>query len=126
RDRRTGLPPMRLDFFAACAAAIVAGEPLGCSIDPAPESLAAATSVSEQIRRGEIPLGRAAERLRQALGEQSIRVFGIAGDTPLAHLMVEADRHMKQMSLGLQPMPRGSRNYVDIVREHIDRGPPDG
>ena len=24
---------MRLDFFAACAAAIVAGEPLGCSID---------------------------------------------------------------------------------------------
>ncbi len=126
RDRRTGLPAMRLDFFAACAAAVVAGEPLGCSIDPAPESLAAAANVSEQIRRGEIPLGRAAEHLRQALGEQSIRVFGTAGDTPLAHLMVEADRHMKQMSLGLQPMPRGSRNYVDIVREHIDRGPPDG
>lgn len=126
RDRRTGLPTLRLDFFAACAAAVVAGEPFGCSIDPAPDSLATAARVSEAIRRGEIPLGRAAESLRLALGEQAIRVFGTAGDTPLAHLMVEADRHMKQMALGVQPMPPGSRNYLDVVEQHMELGPPDG
>jgi hypothetical protein len=126
RDRRTGLPAMRLDFFAACVAAVVAGEPFGCSIDPAPESLATASRVSDAIRRGEIPLGRSAESLQQALGEQAIRVFGTAGDTPLAHLMVEADRHMKQLALGLQPMPPGSHNYLDIVKQHIELGPPDG
>ena len=126
RDRQSGLPAMRLDFFAACATAVVTGEPFGCSIDPTGESLAAAAGVSDRIRRGEIPLGRAAESLQQALGEQAIRVFGTAGDTPLAHLMVEADRHMKQMALGLQSMPLGGRNYFDFVKQHIDHGPPDG
>ncbi len=126
RDRRTGLPAMRLDYFAACAAAVVTGEPFGCSIEPAAESLATAASVSDSIRRGEIPLGRAAERLRLALGEQTIRVFGTAGDLPLAHLMVEADRHMKQLALGLQPMPAGGRSYLDLVKRHIELGPPDG
>lgn len=126
RDRRTGLPAMRLDFFTASLAAGVAEEPIGCSIDPAPEALAAAAEVSDSIRRGEIPLGRAAESLRSALGEQTIRVFGIAGDTPLAHLLVEADRHMKQLALGLQPMPQGSRNFPDVVKQHIEQGPPDG
>ncbi len=126
RDRQSGLPALRLDFLTACLTAVIAGQPLGCSIDPTPQSLAAAAKVGTAIRDREVPLGMAEEALRQALGEQSIRVFGIAGDTPLAYLMVQADRHMKRLSLGLEPMPRGIPNYLDLVTKHIDRGPPDG
>jgi hypothetical protein len=71
-------------------------------------------------------LGSAEGALRDALGEQTIRIFGIPGDTPLAYLMVHADRHMKRLALGLEPMPRGTANYLDMVQQYIERGPPDG
>jgi hypothetical protein len=52
-------------------------------------------------------------------------VFGTAGDTPIGYLMVEADRHMKQLALGMQPMPDPAKNYLDMVDAMIDQGPPD-
>jgi hypothetical protein len=40
--------------------------------------------------------------------------------------MVHVDRHMKRLSLGLEPMPQGVDNYLDVVTRHIRKGPPDG
>jgi hypothetical protein len=125
-DGRSGAAAIRSDFLAACLAAVVTDQPLGCSIDPTPQSLAAAAEVSASIRDGKIADGMASDALRDALGDQSVRVFGVDGDTALAHLMVEADRHMKRLSLGLEPMPEGCDNYLDLVAKHIRRGPPDG
>ena len=59
-----------------------------------------------------------------ALGMQRLEVFGTAGDTPIGYLMVEADRHMKQLALGIEPMPRGAKNYLDMIDASIDQGPP--
>jgi hypothetical protein len=59
-----------------------------------------------------------------ALGMQRVEVFGTAGDTPLGYLMVEADRHMKQLALGIHPMPRGAVNYLDVIDATIEKGPP--
>ena len=59
-----------------------------------------------------------------ALGMQRVEVFGTAGDTPMGCLMVEADRHMKQLALGLEPMPEGARNYFDVVEANLDAGVP--
>lgn len=126
RDRVTGLPPIKLDMLAAAIVAAASGEPMGCSIDPNIDSLAAASEISEAIRIGEIPPGLAADKLAEALGEQSIRLFGIDGATPLAHLLVEADRHMKQLALGFEPLPPGVDDYFDKVRRHLAAGPPDG
>jgi hypothetical protein len=126
RDGRTGAAAIRSDFLAACFAAVITDQPLGCSIDPTPQSLAAAAEVSASIRDGKIAAGIASDALRDALGHQSVRVFGIDGNTALAHLMVEADRHMKRLTLGLEPMPEGCDNYLDLVAKHIRRGPPDG
>jgi hypothetical protein len=56
---------------------------------------------------------------------QRVEVFGTAGDTPLGYLMVEADRHMKQLALGIHPLPAGAMNYLDVVDATIDKGPPD-
>lgn len=125
-DSRSGAAAIRLDHLAACLTAVISRRPLGCSIDPTPQSLAIAADVSAAIRDGEIAEGIADEALRDALGDQVVRVFGVPGDTPIAHLMVHADRHMKRLSLGLEPMPQGVDNYLDVVARHIRKGPPDG
>jgi hypothetical protein len=83
-----------------------------------------AASVAAGIQADEVPIGTAAERMVAALGMQSVEVFGTAGDTPLGYVMVEADRHMKQLALGKKSMPDGVRNYLQIVGESIERSRP--
>lgn len=125
-DQKSGLATMQLEYFSTAAASIFAGQSFGCSIDPTQASLAAAAKVAAQIHRGETPIGLAAQQLREAIGDQDVRVFGTAGDTPLGYMMVEADRHMKQLALGLRPLPPGAFNYLHVVTRHLDQGPPDG
>jgi hypothetical protein len=125
-DSRSGAASIRIDHLAACLAAVISRQPLGCSIDPTPQSLREAAEVSAAIRDGRVAEGIAGEALQAALGDQVVRVFGVAGDAPIAHLMVHTDRHMKRLSLGLEPMPQGVDNYLDVVAEHIRKGPPDG
>jgi len=125
-DSRTGAAAIRVDYLAACLTAVISRQPLGCSIDPTPQSLGVAAEISAAIRDGRIAEGIADEALREALGDQLVRVFGVPGDTPIAYLMVQADRHMKRLSLGVEPMPRGVDNYLDVVSKHIRKGPPDG
>ncbi len=76
------------------------------------------------VQKDEIPIGKAAEEMVKALGMQRVEVFGTAGDTPIGYVMVEADRHMKQLALGIHPMPRGAVNYLDVIDATIDQGPP--
>ncbi len=125
-DQKSGQVPLRLDYFAAAAASIFANQPFGCTIDPTQESLAAAAKIADQIRSGDTPIGLAAEALRTAMGHQNVIVFGTAGDTPLGYMMVQADRHMKQLALGVEPMPTGVPNYLNVVSRHLDQGAPDG
>ncbi|KAA5543637.1 DUF1598 domain-containing protein [Roseiconus nitratireducens] len=125
-DRSSGRTTLRVDFLARCLAAAQAQAAFGCTIDPTPDGMRSAAEVAAQIRAGTIPIGAAAERLKSALGGQRIEVFGAAGDTPVALLMVEADRLMKQLALGQRPMPDGVGNYLQMVDALIDQGPPDG
>ena len=126
RDGKTGMVTMRLEYFCAAAASMFDQQPFGCTIDPTQQGLAAAADVAEQVRSNAIPIGLAAESLSKAIGKQDVRVFGTAGDTPLGYLLVEADRHMKQLALGMKPMPVGTLNYLNVISRHIDKGSPDG
>ena len=125
-DAKTGMVTMRLEYFSAAAASIFASQPFGCTIDPTQQGLAAAAQAAEKVRNNSIPIGLAAESLSKAIGEQDVRVFGTAGDTPLGYLLVEADRHMKQLALGMKAMPTGKLNYLNVISRHIEKGPPDG
>ncbi|MCO8121940.1 DUF1598 domain-containing protein [Stieleria sp. TO1_6] len=125
-DRQSGRSTLRSDFLARCLKASFAGTAFGCTIDPTPQGMQTAMQVATQIRANEIPIGQSAEKLRDALGMQRVEVFGAAGDTAAALLMVEADRHMKQLALGEEPMPEGVANYLDAVDHFIAQGPPDG
>ena len=125
-DSETGRMTLRTDHLARCFAATQSGVAFGCTIDPTPAGMQAAAAVSAKIRGGEIPIGTAAQEMRESLGMQRIEVFGAAGDTSVGLLMVEADRHMKQLAMGEVPMPDGVDNYLDIVDQMIEMGPPDG
>ncbi|MEE2938241.1 MAG: DUF1598 domain-containing protein [Planctomycetota bacterium] len=124
RDRESGLNPLRLDFFVTTLAAAMQRQPFGCTIDPTTEGLQRAAKVAQGVQSDQIPIGKAADRLIEGLGMQRVEVFGTAGDTAIGYLMVEADRHMKQLALGIEPMPRGAKSYMDVIDDTIEMGPP--
>ncbi len=124
RDRQTGFHSLRLDFLVSSVSAAAKKQPFGCTIDPTHEGLVNAAAVASKVSRNEIPIGKAADAVRKALGMQRIEVFGVRGDTVLGYTMVEADRHMKQLALGMHPMPDGAMCYLDAIDQMIDRGPP--
>jgi hypothetical protein len=124
RDRQTGLAAIRLDFLTTTIAAANANIPFGCTIDPTNQGLRNAATVADQIQSKSIPIGRAAETLASAIGMQRIEVFGTSADAPIGLMMVEADRHMKQLALGIHPMPDGASNYLDAIDATIKHGPP--
>lgn len=123
-DRATRRAAIRMDFLAATFASSVNGRPFGCTIDPSTEGLQAAAKAAGRIQSSKLPIGRAAEAMVSAIGMQRIEIFGIEGDTAIGLMMVEADRHMKQLALGIHPMPAGGQNYLDMVDAFINEGLP--
>ncbi len=125
-DRVTGETTARLDYLSATMQSVLANTPFGCTIDPTNDGLAASAKVADEFRQGKIPVSKIADALAQAVGKQQVAVFGTAGDTPLGHLLVEVDRHMKMLALGMQKMPEGVPNYLDVITDHARDGVPDG
>ncbi len=126
RDRVTGETTAQLEYLAATMQSVLAGQPFGCTIDPTNEGLAASVQVAGDFRAGQVPVGKVADALAEAIGKQQVSVFGTAGDTPLGYLLVEVDRHMKMLALGLEKMPEGVPNYLDVITQHAREGVPDG
>lgn len=124
QDRQSGRTVLRSDFFVTCLASALSKQPFGCTIDPTRAGLQRAAQVATRVKNKSIPIGRASDAMIEALGMQRIEVFGTAGDTPIGYVMVEADRHMKQLALGIHPMPPVTKNYLDVLEESIDQGPP--
>ncbi|WP_419190060.1 DUF1598 domain-containing protein [Stieleria marina] len=124
RDRATSMNTLRSDFLLTCLSAALHHDHFGCTIDPTPQGMQNAAAVAASVQSKAIPVGQAAEKLQQALGLQRVEVFGTAGDTPIGYVMVEADRHMKQLALGKADMPEGVKNYLDAIDDFIAQGPP--
>ena len=108
-SRSTGLPPVLLEDLLGVAPLILQEKgPLGCSIDPVPESL---QKLSEQIKRGAfVKLLRskpekATQFLSDNLGDQRATFFGLPNDSPTAMALLVADEHMKRVGLGMVGVP---------------------
>ncbi len=123
-DRKSGLPPISLVSLATGVKAARSRTPYGCTIDPTTEGLQAAATLGQQIVAGGIPMSRAADQLAAALGRQNISVFGMTASNEVAYTMVEADRHMKRLALGIEPLPARVRNYLQMVSSTGDGTPP--
>lgn len=123
-DTATGRATLRLDAMAACFQAVASNGGFGCSIDPTTKGLQQAATVAKQIQTGDMPFGKADEALVDAIGLQEVSIFGTHRDSSLAWLLVEADRHMKQLALGVHPMPGVATNYLDQIEQNVDHGLP--
>lgn len=123
-DRASGLPPMSLISFAVGLQSARSGVPFGCTIDPTTQGLQSAAALGQRIVSGDIPMARAADELAASLGRQDIIVFGTTPSNEVAYLMVEADRHMKRLALGDEPMPDRVRNYLQLIPTIGDGTPP--
>lgn len=126
RDRESGRTTLGLDLLSAAAVAVATDTAFGCSIDPTAAGLVAASKVSEALAAGTQPPATAADALADALGPQTISLYGTPADRPLAWLLVDADRHMKQLALGRQPMPAGVPNYIELLEREVRAGPARG
>jgi len=91
-----------------------------CSLDPLPGAMAAVDEVL--LDRGNWNLRELANRriliqkLTDALGPQQVRIGGISWHVRLAHVMIDADYHMKKVSQGHVVVP-GVRS---VSRQSID------
>ncbi len=95
----------------------------GCSIDPVPQNLATAQrylDATSGIAIKPTQRTRWLHGLREAVGEQNVRVFGVDVDSTTARTMVEADYHMKLVGIGLEPAPPGIVNYLQSVKLGAD------
>ena len=124
RDLKTHRNTIQLEFLRVALWSSLAKQPFGCTIDPTREGLIETARVGQQIQQKKIPIGDASEALISALGLQRVEVFGVPGDTPIGYVLVEADRHMKQLALGQHPMPNPAINYLDAIDATIAQGPP--
>ncbi|TWT78550.1 hypothetical protein Pla123a_13430 [Posidoniimonas polymericola] len=113
----TGLPVVRLDDLLTMMRRDPRS-PFGCSIDPRPESLAAAQAY---ITEHPIPSGRRGrdrwlEQVRDQVGLQDLSYLGMPGDTRIACVLGEADYHMKLIGMGLADGVAGMQSYLDSIR----------
>lgn len=126
----TGRPVVRLGDLTALLGRVGGGEgTFGCTIEPTAEGLArlqafARESAEKPLRPGEAARRAWAATLRERLGLQSIRVFGIDPGTRPAQVLVEADYHMKLVGLGLEDGVLGLTNYLDLVARDASAAPP--
>ena len=123
-DRRTGGSPIELSSWVQASGCVAEDRPIGCTIDPTPDGLAAAAAVGRQLAEGRIAFGEMQTAVAGALGRQRVGVMGIRPDSVTAYLMIAVDRHMKQLALGQHALPDGVPNYFDAIQTHIAGGVP--
>lgn len=126
---RTGEPVVRLDdlLILLRRGAASAGSPFGCSITPRQEGLAETqTFLASHKDKPIAPARRDAwlADLRLALGKQEIEVFGIDPTSRAAHVLVEADYHMKLIGMGLADGVTGMESYLDTIGLDQHGNPP--
>ncbi len=120
----TGRPVLQLDDLIVVLHNMLLGSrQMVCAITPTQDGLARAREFA--IARSDKPVaaGRRAqwlEELREALGHQKIDVWGVAPETRVARVLVEADHHMKQIGIGLQPGTAQVPSYLDRIAKSGD------
>ncbi|MBT6158289.1 MAG: DUF1598 domain-containing protein [Planctomycetaceae bacterium] len=114
----SGRPPLRLDDLIVALRVLQRNQMIGCSIDPDQGRLA---SLQQYIKTNSSTTStgiaqKRYRRMRNILGKQNVRLWGVAGETHFAEAMVEADYRMKLIALGLERPPvRSLTSHLQMV-----------
>jgi hypothetical protein len=98
-------------------------EAVSCSLDPRREDILAIQRTNEQYGKVETPEKgkRMIQQVKGNWGPQVVRVGGVPRDSRYAHIMIDADYHMKKVSLGTLKIS-GVNSYLDMkVSDAQDR-----
>jgi hypothetical protein len=126
--RQSGRPVLQLDDLVAAMRTAAAnaraapggGGTFGCGIDPSPDSLKKSEEVVQRYAKASRQERVAA--LREALGPQTVRVFGTEPDTRLAWICVAADYQLKRFSTGVdRPVVEAVGHAVDNTRSAANK-----
>ena len=94
------------------------GSRFSCSITPKRENLAATKQFLAQptgkLKPRQTP--RWVDDIRETLGLQDIEIRGIDPRSHVAHVLVEADYHMKLVGMGLEPSVPGVSGYLESIK----------
>lgn len=117
----TGEAVVRLDDLAEALrrSPTAPDQVFGCAITPRQQNLADAQAFLDLHRDKPVAKANQAawlEQLRTTVGPQDVEVFGIAPDSRAARVLVEADRHMKLVGMGIEPGVLGVEGYLDSLR----------
>ena len=90
----------------------------GCSIDPHRQRLAATQAFLAQPTGTLKPwqTKKWVNQIRETLGWQEVRVYGVSPQSHVARVLVEADYHMKLIGMGLEPSVDGLPSYLDLIK----------
>lgn len=116
----TGRPVLLLDDLVIALRTVGRHHEIGCSIDPLPERLAA---LQQFLKQNSTPtttneIRQRFLRMQEILGNHTVRVMGVPGDSHFARALVEADYRMKLLALGLEhPGVKGFKSHLASLKQ---------
>ena len=124
-----GQPVLLLDNLLSAMRAVNAPQPerISCSIDPTKQGLVNYKNTLNQLSRAGVRNPNIlAPQLKRAMGNQTVSINGVSGDTHFARILVAADIRMKQIAMELDDskvLPgfiTSARNSVSVTNTNIN------
>jgi hypothetical protein len=115
----TGWPSLHLDDLAVNLRRIARGDVYPhCSLDPLPEDVLRLNALLADDRKvdGAEGMRRFHKEVRQIWGQQTVVVGGVPRNSRHAHVMLDADYHMKKLSQGIVAV-EGVRSTLEIIAD---------
>ncbi|MFK7820008.1 MAG: DUF1598 domain-containing protein [Planctomycetaceae bacterium] len=123
---KTGRPTLQLDDLVTVLRTFSQSGSRGfmCSIDPRPEGMKKITEyVTRTNKTGVRNINSYTQTLKKKLGMQDVRLQGIASDSRVARVIVEADYRMKMIGVGKLKGVAGIKSFFDLVPQSQDEAP---
>jgi hypothetical protein len=127
--RRSNRPVLQLDDLIAALRYAFADHAvdgfMGCSIEPTEQGIKAHEAFVRRLgSMNGSQILQVVQGMEQAMGPQSILVYGVAPESRFALQMVAADYRLKRLALALDPSPsKKVPSYLDLAEKSVTGGP---
>jgi len=112
----TKRPTLHLDDLLVNMRCVGRGSCPYCSLDPLPKHIRKLNDVFRQSSGSQDDSDDLFKKVKDAIGPQQVVVGGVPKNSRHAHIMIDADYHMKKVSQGLLKLPN-VKSSLDISRE---------
>lgn len=120
-----GRPTLNLDDLVTLTRTFTGGDgSFMCTINPKPDHVVAVQQFvnANQQSLSARTVANFTKEVEQRLGLQNVVVQGIAGDSRIASVIVDADYRMKEIGIGKRKGPKGMKSYFDLLTRSEQRG----